>query len=224
METILDVKKMQGCVLLCLENGETLRVPGSLYRERPVKKGQAVDPDAYRLYMAQRGYAHALDSAVRLLALCDRTEGEIRQRLSRAGYPASCVDRVIEKLYAEELLDDAAFAQRWAADRRGKYGRERLRQELTRRGVDRETARSAVESLSDEEQLADAVRLTGKYLARTHGDMDRKLYQRTLAMLARHGYDADIARKALETIARGEDESGWEEADLKDMMAWKPKK
>ena len=224
METILDVKKMQGCVLLCLENGETLRVPGSLYRERPVKKGQAVDPDAYRLYMAQRGYAHALDSAVKLLSLCDRTEGEIRQRLSRAGYPAACVDRVIQKLYAEELLDDAAFAQRWAENRKGRYGRDRLRQELTRRGVDRETAQSAVDALSDEEQLADAVRLTGKYLARTHGDMDRKLYQRTLAMLARHGYDADIARKALETIARGEDESDWEEADVKDLMAWKPKK
>ena len=161
---------------------------------------------------------------MKLLSLCDRTEGEIRQRLARAGYPAACVDRVIQKLYAEELLDDAAFAQRWAASRKGRYGRDRLRQELTRRGVERETAQSAVDALSDEEQLADAVRLTGKYLARTHGDMDRKLYQRTLAMLARHGYDADIARKALETIARGEDESDWEEADVKDLMAWKPKK
>ena len=134
------------------------------------------------------------------------------------------MERVIEKLYAEELLDDEAFAQRWAQSRTHKFGRERLRQELTRRGIDRETARNAVDSLSDEEQLADAVRLTGKYLARTHGDMDRKLYQRTLAMLARHGYDADIARKALTAIARGEDQEDWEEADVKDMMAWRPKK
>ena len=224
METVLDIKKAQGCALLHLENGETLRVPTSLFRERPVKKGDAVDPAAYRQYMLLRGYPHALDSAVKLLSLCDRTEREIRERLSRAGYPEACVERVIEKLYAEELLNDEAFAQSWARSRRGKYGRERLRRELTRRGVDRETARAATDALSDEEQLADAVRLTGKYLARTHGDMNRKLYQRTLAMLARHGYDADIAHKALETIARGEDESDWEEADVKDLMAWKPKK
>ena len=60
-------------------------------------------------------------------------------------------------------------------------------------------------NLTDEDQLQDAIRLVGKFLSRTHGDMDRSLYQRTLAMLARHGYDADIARKALMSIARGAD-------------------
>ena len=224
METVLEIKKIQGCALLRLDNGEILRVPTSLLRERPVKKGEVMDVALYRQYMAQRGYSHALDSAVKLLALCDRTEGEIRDKLSRAGYPESCVQQVIEKLYAEELLDDEAFAQRWAQSRTHKYGRNRLSQELTRRGVDRETVENAVGQLSDEEQLADAIRLTGKYLARTHGDMDRKLYQRTLAMLARHGYDADIARRALTAIARGEDQEDWEEADVKDMMAWRPKK
>ena len=73
--------------------------------------------------------------------------------------------------------------------------------------MDRETAREAVSRLPDDEQLADAVRLTGRFLGRTRGDFDRKLYQRTLAMLARHGYDADIARRALEIIAKGEDVS-----------------
>lgn len=224
MEKVLEIKKAQGCSLLQLENGDTLRVPTSLLRERPVKRGEVIDAAGYRQYMLQRGYAHALDSAVKLLALCDRTEGEIRERLTRAGYPEACVRRVIEKLYAEELLDDAAFAQRWAQSRTHKYGRGRLSRELARRGVDRETAEAAVSQLSDEDQLADAIRLTGKYLARTHGDMDRKLYQRTLAMLARHGYDADIARRALEAIAQGQDGEEWEEADVKGMLAWKPKK
>ena len=222
METVIEIKKIQGSAVLRLENGENLKVPASLFRERPVRKGEAIDPALYRQFMAQRGYSHALDSAVKLLSLCDRTESEIRERLTRAGYPETCVSRVIEKLYAEELLDDAAFAENWARSRTHKYGRNRLRQELSRRGVDRETVRQAMDGLSDADQLADAVRLTGKYLARTHGDMDRKLYQRTLAMLARHGYDADIARKALETIARGEDGAEWEEADIKEMFAWKP--
>ena len=82
-----------------------------------------------------------------------------------------------------------------------------VERELTRRGVSREVAQSAVSELSDEEQLADAVRLTGKFLARTQGDFNRSLYNRTLAMLARHGYDADIARRALQIIAEGKDET-----------------
>ena len=62
---------------------------------------------------------------------------------------------------------------------------------------------AAMAQVSSEDQLRDAIRLTGKYLSRTHGDFDRALYQRTLAMLARHGYDADIARQALLEIAQG---------------------
>ena len=84
METVVEIKKIQGCALLRLDNGETLKVPTSLLRERPVKKGEVMDVALYRQYMAQRGYSHALDSAVKLLALCDRTEGEIREKLTQS--------------------------------------------------------------------------------------------------------------------------------------------
>ena len=112
----------------------------------------------------------------------------------------------MDKLEIMNLVDDENFAESWVESRAHRHGRKRLEQELTRKGVSRDTARRAVSTLTDEDQLQDAVRLVGKFLARTHGDMDRSLYQRTLAMLARHGYDADIARKAIESIARGEDE------------------
>ncbi len=204
-ERILEIKKTRGCALIQTENG-SLRVPLSLLRERPVRTGEMLDLQAYRLFIGERGYPHALDHAVRLLSLCDRSENEVRHRLMDVGYPADCVDRVIEKLYEAELLDDAAYAQRWAQSRAHKHGRNRIERELTHRGISRELAQSAVSELSDEEQLADAVRLTGKFLARTQGDFDRSLYNRTLAMLARHGYDADIARRALQVIAEGRDE------------------
>lgn len=204
-EKVIEIKKSRGCAVLMLQSGESLRVPLSLLRERPVRVGEAIDPAAYHDFIAHRGYAHALDGAIKLLALCDRSEQDIRRHLAQAGYPSLCIDNVIEKLYAENLLDDDAFARRWAQSRAHRHGRTRIARELAQRGIDRETARSAVSQLSDEEQLQDAVRLTGKYLGRTQGDFDRKLYQRTLAMLARHGYDAEIAKKALTIIANGED-------------------
>ena len=148
IERVLEIKKARGCAVLQLESG-VLRVPLSLLRERPVRAGEVLDTQAYRLFIAQRG----------------------------------------------------------AQSRAHKHGRGRIERELTRRGVSREVAQSAVSELSDEEQLADAVRLTGKFLARTQGDFNRSLYNRTLAMLARHGYDADIARRALQIIAEGKDET-----------------
>ena len=104
IERVLEIKKTRGCAVLQLESG-VLRVPLSLLRERPVRAGEVLDTQAYRLFIAQRGYTHALDHAVRLLSLCDRSENEVRRRLLDSGYPAACVDRVIEKLYEAELLD-----------------------------------------------------------------------------------------------------------------------
>lgn len=205
-EKIIEIKKSKGLAIVLLENGEKIRVPGALLRERPVKVGESIEPVLYREYIIRRGYPHAVDRAVKLLAMRDHSEGELRDKLYQAGYPDSVIDRVMEKLMVMELVDDEAFAERWAESRAHRHGRRRIEQELTSKGVDREVARRAVGQLSDEDQLQDAIRLVGKFLSRTHGDMDRSLYQRTLAMLARHGYDADIARKALMSIARGADE------------------
>ena len=205
-EKIIEIKKVKGCAFVQLENGEKIRVPGALLRERAVKVGESIEPVLYREYIVRRGYPHAMERAVKLLAMRDHSEGELREKLYQAGYPDAVADKVIEKLEMMNLVDDEAFAERWTESRQHRHGRRRIEQELTRKGVDRDVARRAVSALSDEDQLQDAVRLVGKFLSRTHGDMDRSLYQRTLAMLARHGYDADIARRALMSIARGEDE------------------
>ncbi len=204
-EKIIEIKKVKGCAFVQLENGEKIRVPGALLRERPVKVGESIEPVLYREYIIRRGYPHAVDKAVKLLAMRDHSEGELRDKLYQAGYPDAVIDKVIEKLTLMELVDDEHFAEEWAQSRAHKHGRRRIEQELTHKGVDREVARRVVGNLTDEDQLQDAIRLVGKFLSRTHGDMDRSLYQRTLAMLARHGYDADIARKALMSIARGAD-------------------
>lgn len=205
-EKIIEIKKIQGCAIVHLENGGKIRVPGALLRERPVKVGESIEPVLYREYIVRRGYPHAMERAVKLLSMHDHSEGELREKLYQAGYPDAVIDQVMDKLEIMNLVDDENFAESWVESRAHRHGRKRLEQELTRKGVSRDTARRAVSALSDEDQLQDAVRLVGKFLARTHGDMDRSLYQRTLAMLARHGYDADIARKAIESIARGEDE------------------
>ena len=78
MEKILEIKKAQGCATLWLESGDKLRVPLALLREHPVRVGQAIEPMLLKELVIRRGYPHAMDSAVRLLSLRSRSEGEIR--------------------------------------------------------------------------------------------------------------------------------------------------
>lgn len=202
-DRVREIKKARGCAAIYLESGDKMRVPQALLRERPLHAGDPVDPGAYQAYVAQRGFSHALDRAVKLLSLRDHSEGELRLNLQAAGYPEECIQHVLAKLYEHELVDDQAFAENWVKSRAHKHGRNRITMELTRRGVSKDMAHQAAAAVSDEDQLRDAVRLTEKYLARTHGDFDRSLYQRTLMMLARHGYDAEIAKRAIRQIAEG---------------------
>jgi len=210
-DPVIEIKKFKCCAVVRLQSGEKIRVPYALLRERPVKVGEIIEPVLYREFIARRGYPHAVDRAVKFLAMRDHSEGELREKLYTAGYPDAVIDKVLEKLETMELVDDEAFADSWVQSRAHRHGRRRIERELTQKGVSPDTARNAVLQLTDEDQLHDAIRLVSKFLGRTHGAWDRSLYQRTLNMLARHGYDADIARKAIRSIAEGADET--EEAD-----------
>ena len=59
-EKIIEIKKIQGCAIVHLENGGKIRVPGALLRERPVKVGESIEPVLYREYIMRRGYPHAM--------------------------------------------------------------------------------------------------------------------------------------------------------------------
>ena len=152
-ETVLEIKKGRGCVLLCLSDGETLRVPASLYRERKVREGETIEPMLYKAFILQRGPSHAMDAAVRLLSVADRTEKELRERLEGVGYPEVVVEGVLQKLVDLNLVNDARYAEVWTRSRAHRQGRQRLRQELTRRGVSREDTEEALSVITDEEQL-----------------------------------------------------------------------
>lgn len=66
----------------------------------------------------------------------DRSEQEVRQRLSQRGLEADDVEAVVQRLYRYRYLDDTRFAEGMAlrALRRG-HGSRRLRADLATKGI-----------------------------------------------------------------------------------------
>ena len=96
-------------------------------------------------------YARLLDRAVRILAVRDHSEQELRRKLSapvmskngpeEIDATAEDYDRVIAWCYEHRYLDDERFASRFLASRGRKGdGPARIRQELNQKGVAREQA------------------------------------------------------------------------------------
>ena len=146
-----------------------------------------------------------LDAALRFLEARPRSAAEVRRRLTGAGYREELVEAAIERLGELGLLDDEAFARAWveSRDRARPRGERALRSELFRKGIDRQLADDVLEERGQTRPDADtdaATRLLERHasaLARIPDPRARR--QRAYALLARNGFDPDIAA----TLARG---------------------
>ncbi|MDU7914947.1 MAG: regulatory protein RecX [Klebsiella grimontii] len=79
-------------------------------------------------------YARLLDRAIRILAMRDHSEQELRR-----------VDNVVEWCIENRYLDDERFVRQFIASRSRKgYGPARVRQELKQKGISRETIEAAM--------------------------------------------------------------------------------
>ena len=105
--------------------------------------------------MSEDKYRAALDAAAKQLSYRALSAKMLRDKLLDKGHDEEAVDYALAWLMERRLLDDAAYAESVVRGyaRKG-YGAMRIRQELTRRGVDRETAEAAMQSFSpDRAQL-----------------------------------------------------------------------
>ena len=208
MDIITSIKKERGKLRIVFNEDSVVLVPISLFRERPLSVGDAIDLEEYDQWLLLRQYRHALDRAVAFLAGRARSRREMEDRLLRSGYRPCTVEMVLFKLEKEGLLDDADFARQWVEARTARrMGRGRIAQELRRKGVSAQEAEEALEALSEEDQLESAIRLVEKTLSRVStGEDPRKTAARITAMLARRGYGYDVAREAISRVMEGTEE------------------
>jgi regulatory protein len=124
-----------------------------------------------------------------------RSRKELRQKLAKKDVPDDLAERLLDRFTEVGLVDDEAFARSWVESRQRSRGlaRRALAQELRRKGVDDETARTALDDL-DPDQEEQAARLLVRKKLRSMRGVDHATATRRLAgLLARKGYPAGLA-------------------------------
>ena len=197
MDKIVAIVRKGGVATVKLQSGETLRTPSAVYLEHPLRVGQEIDADAYRAFVRERSYGHALEAATKYLAMRERSEKEVRARLRRSCYDLGVIDRVMEALTSHGLVSDSRFAEQWAFSRSRKYGKSRVARELRMKGVSDADTLKALNEITEEEEYHRALVLAGK-LARKLQKDPLKIQQ----ALLRRGYHWSIARRAAEEAAK----------------------
>ena len=192
-DRVMEIKRQHGVATVKMMSGDTLRIPSALFLERKLHVNQPLDPDEYRLFMMQRGYPHALEAAMKFLALRERSEQEIASRLRRSRYDEATIQKVLDTLGLHGLVSDERFAEQWVHSRSRKYGKNRVAQELRMKGVTGEAAQAALDTVPEEEEYRRCLE-QAKRLCRKFQDDPKKITQ----SLTRKGYGWSMARKAAE--------------------------
>jgi regulatory protein len=146
----------------------------------------------------------ALDLSFTYLGHRDRTVAEVRRHLERKRVEPAGIDAAIEELERMDYLDDARFARRFAEDRRrlDAWGAERIERRLAALGVEPGVAAAAVAAGDGHDELAAAVSVLRQRLHRPpRSDRDR---ERALGLLARRGYELELAYDAVRAFERDE--------------------
>ena len=144
----------------------------------------------------------ALDLSFTFLGHRDRTVAEVRRHLERKRVEPAGIDAAIAELDRLQYLDDERFARRFAEDRRrlDAWGADRIERRLLALGVAPGIAAAALGTGDGHDELAAAVDLLRRRVRRPpETDRDR---ERALGLLARRGYELELAYDAVRAFER----------------------
>lgn len=139
----------------------------------------------------------ALDKAMDLLALRDHAAGELYEKLCRKFDPHSAA-AAVARAGELGLLNDEDFARRRAAELlRKRKSRREILLDLSRKGIDRDTAAAAVEALGDEEEDPDLASARALVQRQYASKLAQGKVPQVAAALARRGFSHSVIRTVL---------------------------
>jgi regulatory protein len=144
----------------------------------------------------------ALELGYRHLGKRDRTEDEVRRHLAAREIDESSIDGALEVLIRQGYVDDARYARTFAEDRRklDDWGPERIERRLLALGVDPDLVASALAARDGAAELDAAVALLRRRFHEIPATERER--ERALALLARKGYDLELAYDAVRAFVR----------------------
>jgi regulatory protein len=137
--------------------------------------------------------------AIRYIEYRPRSIVETRQHLLKKEYPDDVVERVVARLEAVELLNDAAFARYWVEQREAFKPRSKmaLQMELRQKGIDRTLIETAV---SEVDELAAATKAAQAKVRRWQTLPKLEFRKKLGGFLQRRGFGYDIIREVSEAL------------------------
>lgn len=182
-----------------------LTVDETFWLSLSIKEKSEIDEEEFAELESSILRRRAFNKAVDLLATREHSKKEIVTKLIQRGYDKEIAEETIEKLTYYGYIDDERFARLFAKElkERKKYGLGRIKQELFRKGIEREIIENVLCEFEEDpiEEIKEL--LLKKY---PHFSQDEKSKNRAVNGLLRYGYRIHDIKNAMNSFDNGEDE------------------
>ena len=194
---ILELKpsrRKKGRFLLKLEDETILRVTEDELLRFSLRPGMELGEEELEALRASAGASAAKAAAANMIGVRALSKRELTSRLIKKGAGQADAEAAAGWLEDIGALDDAAYAAALVRHYASKgYGPARVREELRRRGVDRELWDAALEELPKAEDTLDAL-----IRKKCRGDLsDPREKKRLSDALLRRGFSGSDVRAAM---------------------------
>jgi regulatory protein len=128
-----------------------------------------------------------------------RSRADLAKKLAQRGVPDDVATRLLNRFEEVGLVDDAAFAREWVAQRQEGRGlaRRALAQELRRKGIEDDVAREALGDVAEDDEVEAARMLVRRKVRSVRGLESDKAIRRLVGMLARKGHSSSVAYRVV---------------------------
>lgn len=166
-----------------------------------IKKGDTVDQEHLHSILSDEMFIKAKNKALSILSKADQSEKKIKEKLSDE-YDEECIDKVIDFLKKYNFINDSLLAQKIVNTNvnLNKCGKNRIKQNLYNKGIDRDEINNAVNEIDSDVEFENAMYLAKKRYDRVKNEDSRKIYQKISQHLAYKGFDYDIIKRVLNKL------------------------
>ena len=198
IEEVKKSERKKGRFLVRLENGDILRVTEEELLKFGLRAGLELEGETLEAVRASVKKSSAKAAAANMIGSRALSKKELTKRLIQKGNDEEDAQAAVEWLEDIGAVDDAGYAAALVRHYGGKgYGPARVKEELRRRGVDRELWDEALEEMPEAAEILDQL-----IQKKCKGDLsDPREKKRVSDALMRRGFGWGDVKAAMERYA-----------------------
>lgn len=194
-------KKSEDRVNIYLDDQFFMGIYKELVFTLNLKKGMEIEEDTLRGILRDEMFIKAKNKALTILSKAAQSEKNIVSKLSN-DFEEDVIEDVLEFLKKYNFVNDEDLAQRITNTnlKLNKCGKNRIKQNLYNKGIDRETIETVVSDIDSDVEFENAMYLAKKRYDRIKNEDKNKVYQKISQHLAYKGFSYEVIRKVLSKL------------------------